>query len=228
MISIAGLVGAGASALASPYADALSALNRRQYEEAARLFGHAIASNLQPGESLWYRAEIRAYQRRPADAYADCDRLRQLAPRSSASLLARARVCELLGDDPGAERSLRAAIAAFPMSPRAYNSLAWRLATNPSAGVRNGREAVRLAQRGCDLTHYESWGYLDTLAAAYAEAGNWTEAVRVQRDAIERVKRKISHGPANETLEEMNVRLREFQSSKPYRRQPEREVLVDR
>ena len=213
-------------ALASPYGDALNALNRRQYEDAAQFFGLAIASNLQPEESLWYRAEIRALQRRPAEAFADCDRLKQLTPKNPGSLLARARVAELLGDDAGVERHLRAAIAQFPASAQAYNSLAWRLATNPSPGLRNGREAVRLAQRACALTGNESWSYLDTLASAYAEAGNWPEAIRLQREAIEGIKRKISTGPPGKTLEAMNQRLREFQRSRPYRHVPEREVLI--
>ncbi len=224
VIGIVGLPGVSASATASPYGDALSALNRKQYEEAARFFSAAIASNLEAEASLWYRSEIRALQRRPVDAFADCDRLRQVMPKSPASLLARARVCEILGDDAGVERNLRAVISTFPKYPGAYDLLAWRLATNPSSRVRNGREAVRLAQRGCELTRFEKWTYLETLAAACAEAGNWPEAIRMQRDAIGRLQRRLSQGPASETLAEMNHRLRDFQSSKPYRKAPDREV----
>ena len=225
LVLFAGVMATAMLTLASPYNDALSALNRRQYEEAARFFSHSIASNLEVDESLWYRSEIRALQGRANDAFADCDRLRQVMPKSPASLLARARVCEILGNDAGVERNLRSVIAAFPKYPGAYNLLAWRLATNPSASVRNGGEAVRLAQRGCELTRFEKWAYLETFAAACAEAGNWPEAIRVQREAIERLQRRLSHGPANETLAEMNHRLHDFQSSRPYRKAPEREVL---
>ena len=214
------------SAAASPYGDAIGALDRRQYEVAARLFSQAIASNLHVMESLSYRAEIRAYQRHREEAFADCDRLRQLEPKSPASLLSRARVCEILGDDAGVEHNLRAVISAYPKYPGAYNALGWRLATNPSTGIRNGREAVRLAHRGCELTRFESWDYLDTLAAAYAETGNWLDAIRVQRDSIARLTRNISQGSSSKTLEEMNKRLREFQSSKPYRKSPEREISI--
>ncbi len=53
----------------------------------------------------------------------------------------------------------------------ARNNLAWLLATSPSADLRDGERAVTLAQPLAVL--YESWGYLDTLAAAQAEAGDF-------------------------------------------------------
>lgn len=216
---MAGIFAFAATTFATPYGDGINALNRRQYEEAARFFSQAIALNFQAEESLWYRAEIRALQGRRDEAYADCDRLKQLLPKSPSSLLARARVSQLLRDDAGVERNLRAVIAAFPNSPNAYNVLAWRLATNPSDKIRNGRESLRLAQRGCELTRFERSDYLDTLAAAYAEVNNWPEAVRFQRDAIERRKR-FTQG-SSKTLEEMTARLHDFESARSYRKAPE-------
>jgi len=66
----------------------------------------------------------------------------------------------------------------------ALNRTAWVLATCPEAGVRNGREAVELAERAAGLTGGREAAILDTLAAAYAEAGRFGEAVETALRAL--------------------------------------------
>ena len=63
-----------------------------------------------------------------------------------------------------------------PNQAEALNNLAWILATDPSPPVRNGAEAVGLAKRACESTGYRQAQLIGTLAAAYAEAGRFTEA----------------------------------------------------
>ncbi len=58
------------------------------------------------------------------------------------------------------------------------NDTAWMLATNPNASIRNGPEAVELAQRAVQLSDGREPIVLGTLAAAYAEAGRFPEAVQ--------------------------------------------------
>ena len=65
------------------------------------------------------------------------------------------------------------------------NQLAWVLATCPEASVRNGAEAVELAQRAVRLSGGREPAILGTLAAAYAEAGRFPEAVQTARKALE-------------------------------------------
>ena len=69
------------------------------------------------------------------------------------------------------------ALKAQPDWPESLNNLAWILAANPDAAVRNGAEAVALAERACKLTGYKEPLLVGTLAAAYAEAGRFPEAV---------------------------------------------------
>jgi protein O-mannosyl-transferase len=71
----------------------------------------------------------------------------------------------------------RLALKAQPDWPESLNNLAWLLAANPDAKVRNGAEAVTLAERACKLTDYKEPLLVGTLAAAYAEAGRFPEAV---------------------------------------------------
>ena len=75
------------------------------------------------------------------------------------------------------------AIQLKPDSPEGLNNLAWLLATHPSAEFRNGPEAVTLAERACQLTRGANLPMLSTLAAAYAEAARFPDAVNTQQKA---------------------------------------------
>jgi Flp pilus assembly protein TadD len=79
----------------------------------------------------------------------------------------------------------RQVLAARPNQPEALNNLAWLLATSPDSAVRDGAEAVRLAEQSCRLTGYRRAPMIGTLAAAYAEAGRFPEAVAAAQKASE-------------------------------------------
>jgi len=68
------------------------------------------------------------------------------------------------------------------------NHLAWLRATHPEAQFRRGDQAVELAERMIELAGRERGDLLDTLAAAYAEAGRFAEAVETAQAAIERAR----------------------------------------
>ncbi len=79
----------------------------------------------------------------------------------------------------------REAVRLQPNQIAYVNNLAWLLATCPEASVRNGSEAVELAQRAVQLSGGREPAILGTLAAAYAEAGRFPEAVQTARKALD-------------------------------------------
>lgn len=91
------------------------------------------------------------------------------------------------------------------------NSLAWFYATTSDNKYQNGEEAVRLAESLCVQTNYDNYMYVDTLAAAYARAGNWDEAVSYQESAIGLLKKS-----GMEDQEGFNLRLDLYISRKAY------------
>ncbi|MEP3478863.1 MAG: tetratricopeptide repeat protein [Fuerstiella sp.] len=63
-----------------------------------------------------------------------------------------------------------------PSYAHAYDNYAWLLATADDAAVRNPQKAIELASKACQLTNNKDWAYLSTLAAAYAETGDFDSA----------------------------------------------------
>ena len=107
----------------------------------------------------------------------------------------------------------QAAVAALPGNPYFLNNLAWALATCPEASVRNGARAVELAQQAERLSGGKDPPILGTLAAAYAEAGRFSEAVATAQRALE-----LATAQANTTLaEDLRARISLYQAGSPYR-----------
>jgi hypothetical protein len=67
--------------------------------------------------------------------------------------------------------------------PESLNNLAWNLATSPDPRIRNGAEAVALAQRACEMTRYGKAVLIGTLAAAQAETGKFDDAIATAQRA---------------------------------------------
>ena len=133
----------------------------------------------------------------------------------------------LFPQSPGAEANLGLALAsqgrttearfhyrkALEYDPdfvEAQNDLAWTLATDGDAARRDGDEALSLAQRACDATNHKVPTYLDTLAAANAEAGRFPEAVRWAETALALAEKD----PA--LKKEVAARLASYQQGKPW------------
>jgi hypothetical protein len=95
-----------------------------------------------------------------------------------------------------------------------YTTLAWRLATCPAEKFRDGKRAIQMATKACELAEWDSSWKLHTLAAAYAEAGQFDEAVRYARRALE--------DPAYRSRadDEFRQRLELYKQKKPYRESP--------
>ena len=89
-----------------------------------------------------------------------------------------------LGDFKRAESDFVAAVRLDRRDPDVLNNVAWFRATCPEARFRNGKEAVELATLACSLDKWKDADEIDTLAAAYAETGNFAEAERYQQKAI--------------------------------------------
>ncbi|RMG39663.1 MAG: tetratricopeptide repeat protein [Planctomycetota bacterium] len=142
-------------------------------------------------------------------AAADFDRALEIYPRYAKALANRGTIAARRGRWAAAAGFLEAAWQIDPRDPFILNELAWLLATCPSDVVRSGDRAVELAEAACELTGRRNGNYLDTLAAALAEAGRFAAAVRTAREAMGKA------GPA--VRAEIRERLKLYEAKKPFR-----------
>ena len=91
-----------------------------------------------------------------------------------------------------------------------YGKLAWVLATTSRNSVRDGKKAVAYALKAAELTKWVDGGVLDTLAAAYAEAGNFDEAIKWENKALSITEFAKTSG------DEARKRLQLYTARKPY------------
>jgi hypothetical protein len=94
----------------------------------------------------------------------------------------------------------------------ALNNFAWLLAANHDPVVRNGTEAVTLAEHACKLSEYKMPVLVGTLAAAYAEAGRYAEAVTTAEKARDLA---IAAGQ-KETADKNNDLLQVYRAGRAY------------
>lgn len=91
----------------------------------------------------------------------------------------------------------------------AWNGIAWLLATCPDEKLRDGKKAIECGKFACDLTQEKESNYLDTLAAAYAESGDFDQATQWAKKAL-----ALATGDDKKEIEN---RLSLYGSKKPFR-----------
>lgn len=98
------------------------------------------------------------------------------------------------------------------------NNLAWVLATSPHEELRDGEKSVELGLKACEITNYEQAHILSTLAAGYAEKGDFENARKWSAKAVE-----LGEAEDNEQLEQLKLELESYKQDKPWREEQETE-----
>ena len=143
-------------------------------------------------------------------AIADLTKAIEIDPRKAEAYNNRGVARQAKGDLEGAIADWNKAVEINPGIPGAYGALAWLLATSPKDSIRDGKRAVEYARKAAELAKWEDANTLDTLAAAYAEAGNFAEAIRWENKALSFQEYAKSDG------DEARKRLQLYQAGKPY------------
>jgi tetratricopeptide (TPR) repeat protein len=174
-------------------------------------FSKAIELDSKYREALLSRGEVYRDKENLDRALADFDSVLALDPYDAEALVDKGAVLKEKKDYKGAEDCYRAAVEHHQEYARGYNNLAWLLATCPEAKTRIGQKAVAYAKKANDLTSWSDPYYLDTLAAAYAEIGEFDEAIKWMNKALETLEVFVP-----KDLEKDRKALKLFEARKPF------------
>jgi tetratricopeptide (TPR) repeat protein len=200
-------------------------VKKRRFDLAMRDLTAAIAADPKFAMAYGMRGDLSFAMLNFPRAIADMTEAIKLDPTDAHSYFIRARAYNKsagTSSGPGtrtaeedylaAVRDLKQAVKLDPKLADGFNQLAWLQATCPEVKARDGRSAVANALKACDLAAYKNAGYLDTLAAAYAEAGDFDNAVTWQYGAIELAAQ--SNKPA------MQQRAKAYEQRQPFHEKP--------
>ncbi|MEM9367779.1 MAG: tetratricopeptide repeat protein [Planctomycetota bacterium] len=105
-----------------------------------------------------------------------------------------------------------------PSLPGILNNLAWVLATSPKEEVRDGERSIELGRRAVDLTESSEAHILSTLAAGYAETGDFENAIKYSDQAV-----TLGREEENSQLEQLEEELESYKRGEPWREEQDTE-----
>lgn len=182
-------------------------------DEAIRHFQEAIRVNPNSIDSYSNLAMALVAEKRVDEAVQVAAQAAAVAPQSALAHHSLGLILSRAGREKESIAALREAVRLAPDWPEALNNLAWALATSADATLRDGGEAVALAERACARTEFKLANMLDTLGAAYAEEGRFAEASRTAAMAVERAAALGQQGLAEQIAQRQDA----YEAHRPYR-----------
>ena len=188
-------------------------LQKGRIDEAITQFQRVLQINPDDAKAH-HRLGATLFQKGKVDeAISDYQRALQIEPGDAEGYGSLGNALQQKGKMDEAITQYQKALQIQPANPEFQNNLAWLLATCPQAPLRNGNKAVELARQANEIAGGKNPFFLDTLAAAYAEAGRFSEAVETAQRAL-----RLAEGQSNARLAgQLQVEMKLYQAGKPYR-----------
>ena len=127
------------------------------------------------------------------------------------SLRGRSDALISIGEHKKAARDLKAALKLHPEDSGVLNNLAWLFATSPDDDLRDATQAIELATKACEETEWKAAHIISTLAAGYAESGDFKKACKFSQKALDA---DAGKGGLDEQLQK---ELSSYEEKKPWR-----------
>jgi tetratricopeptide (TPR) repeat protein len=183
--------------------------DKGEYDKAIADYNEAIRIDPEFAFAHYARGVAWSDQEEYDKAIADYNEALRLDPKYAWAYFNRGSAWSNKGNCGKAISDYEEAIRVDPKHARACNGLAWLLATCPDSKLRDGKKAIEAATKACELTDWTNADHVDTLAAAYAEAGDFDNAVKWQTKAVELTEE------ANKA--DFSSRLELYRAKTPYR-----------
>ncbi len=180
-----------------------------QYADAIRQIEELLAKSPDDVDSRIQLAYLYSLDRKHQKTIEIFSGILEKDPSNWAALRGRADTYLGIGKHAEAIADYEKALKLRPDDSGILNNFAWVLATSPFDHLRNGKRAIELAERACQLTGYQQAHILSTLGAAYAETGDFATAMKWSQKAIELGR--------DDQKEALRKELDSYQAKKPFR-----------
>ncbi len=185
---------------------------KHEWSDALKNIERAIELNPKAPAPYASRAYVELRYRQYDKVIADAGRAISLDRNTTVAYISRANAFIRLKRYEDADKDLQSAANADIKRPAAkFNEIAWLRATCLDEKMRNGKIAVEFGTKACDLAKWKEARYIDTLAAAYAETGDFDSAVKWQQQALH----MLEEAPLP-NMPELRARLALYQQHQPY------------
>ena len=167
------------------YQRAVAYRNHGQMKEAISDFTAALKRDSKNVQALNGRGYAYFQSGDNKKAITDFTAVLKLSPKSALAYNNRGYNYQLLGDYKNALADYEKAIEFAPKYALAYQNKAWLLSAADDAKIRNGKTAIEVATKACELREFKEFSDLKALAAAHAENKDFAKAMEWQKKAIE-------------------------------------------
>jgi tetratricopeptide (TPR) repeat protein len=178
-------------------------------DEAIKALHSAVDKNPDQVELRMTLGVLYHSKKEPRKAIEQFDRVAEADVKHWALFRHRADALLSIGKQAEAMRDYESALKLNPKNPGILNNLSWLLSTSPEEELRNGKRAIELAERAAKETDHKAAYILSTLAAAYAESGDFKKAIEWSEKAVALGEDDIG--------DQLNKELESYKAKKPWR-----------
>lgn len=193
----------------------LIAAERNDYPAAIRDFRKLVAQHGDDALLVGQLGMLYLAAKQPREAIRRFTRALELDDKQFLSRRGRSDASISIGDHKAALADLEQALVLDDDNDGVLNNLAWLLATSPDDAIRDGARAIELATKACEETEWKQAHIVSTLAAGYAEAGDFAKAREYSQKAVD------LGGESDEVKQQLKSELASYEAEKPWRERQE-------
>jgi len=185
--------------------------DKGDYTAAIRDFRRLVAKNPTDAAMVSQLGMLHLMARQPREAIRRFTRALEIDEDHFPSRRGRSDARISIGDHASALADLEKALEMRPEDPGVLNNLAWLLATTPDEALRDGARAIELATMACERSEWKEAHIISTLAAGYAESGDFENARKYSRQSVE------TSDPEAGVREQLENELASYERNEPWR-----------
>ncbi len=189
-------------------------IEKESYDKALEILEGLIAQNPDNSPLKLMQVQILATQKKNRKALEMLEPLIEEDPENIPMLRIKSQILISLNRHSEAIKTLEKVIREEPEDEVSINNLSWLLSTSPIDLLRNGDRALELALKACELSDYKKAYILSTLAAAYAETGNFEKALEWSQKSLDMAGEDEN---VKDRIDDLKKELDSYKLNKPYR-----------